>query len=427
MTKLYQAYQSYADFTDPFRALARATAPFLNFTWPGFPQSLLMRKMAAAAEVFSQTQVTHKRRPFAIDSVEDMGRTVEVREEVADQTPFCTLVRFHKMHSAPQPRVLLVAPMSGHFATLLRDTVRALLQDHDVYVTDWHNARDVSLENGRFGFDEYTAHLIRFQETLGPGAHMVAVCQPTVPAIAAVALMAEDNNPAQPSTLTLMAGPIDTRINPTAVNELAQSKPIAWFEKNLVSAVPGRFEGGGRLVYPGFLQLTAFMHMNLPRHVDAFRNLYNHLTEGEAGKATVIKTFYEEYFAMCDMPAEFYLETVQSVFQEHDLPLGTLKVLGRTVDLAAIKKTALFTVEGEKDDICAVGQTLAAQDLCTGVRPSKKVHYVQTGVGHYGVFSGRRWTNEIYPRLRDFIHMHGQPVKKAEKPKLVLASVSLVA
>ncbi|MGS0742855.1 polyhydroxyalkanoate depolymerase [Glaciimonas sp. GG7] len=413
MNKLYQTYQSYADFTDPLRALARATAPFMGFTWPGFPQSLLMRKMMAALEVFSHTQVTHKRPPFAIDSVEDNGRTLEVREEIADQTPFCTLVRFHKINAGSQPRVLVVAPMSGHFATLLRDTVRTLMQDHDVYITDWHNARDVSLDNGRFGFDEYVAHVIRFQEILGPGAHMVAVCQPTVPALAAVALMATDANPAQPSTLTLMAGPIDTRINPTGVNALAQSKPIAWFEKNLVSAVPARFEGGGRQVYPGFLQLSAFMQMNLPRHVDAFRNLYNHLTDGDLKKAAVTTNFYEEYFAMCDMPAEFYLETVKSVFQEHDLPLGKLKVLGRTIDLAAIRSTALFTVEGEKDDICAVGQTLAAQDLCTGLRPYMKLHHVQTGVGHYGVFSGRRWSNEIYPRLRDFIHMHGQTQKKA--------------
>ncbi|RFB70701.1 MULTISPECIES: polyhydroxyalkanoate depolymerase [unclassified Herbaspirillum] len=406
MTNIYQAYQQYVDATDPLRASARAAAPFLGHTWPGLPSSPMLRKMAAAYEVFARTQLTHVRPPFAIDSVLDGGRTVAVREEVIDRTPFCTLLRFRKETAAEQPAVLLVAPMSGHFATLLRGTVKTLLRDHDVYITDWHNARDIALEHGRFGLDEYVGHLIRFLQVIGPGAHLVAVCQPTVAAITAAAVMAEGEDPAQPRTMTLMAGPLDTRVNPTTVNELAKSKPIEWFEKNLVSTVPARHPGGGRKVYPGFMQLAAFMNMNLNRHVDAFRNLYTYLIEDEHDKAEAIKVFYEEYFAMSDLPAEFYLETVRVVFQEHALPLGLLQFQGRPVNLKAIRRTALFTVEGEKDDICAVGQTVAAQDMCSSIRPYMRLHHVQTAVGHYGVFNGRRWENEIYPRLRDFINMH---------------------
>jgi polyhydroxyalkanoate depolymerase len=406
MTNIYQAYQQYVDATDPLRASARAAAPFLGHTWPGLPSSPMLRKMAAAYEVFARTQLTHVRPPFAIDSVLDGGRTVAVREEVIDRTPFCTLLRFCKETAAEQPAVLLVAPMSGHFATLLRGTVKTLLRDHDVYITDWHNARDIALEHGRFGLDEYVGHLIRFLQVIGPGAHLVAVCQPTVAAITAAAVMAEGEDPAQPRTMTLMAGPLDTRVNPTTVNELAKSKPIEWFEKNLVSTVPARHPGGGRKVYPGFMQLAAFMNMNLNRHVDAFRNLYTYLIEDEHDKAEAIKVFYEEYFAMSDLPAEFYLETVRVVFQEHALPLGLLQFQGRPVNLKAIRRTALFTVEGEKDDICAVGQTVAAQDMCSSIRPYMRLHHVQTAVGHYGVFNGRRWENEIYPRLRDFINMH---------------------
>jgi poly(3-hydroxybutyrate) depolymerase len=406
MTNIYQAYQQYVDATDPLRASARAAAPFLGHTWPGLPSSPVLRKMAAAYEVFARTQLTHVRPPFAIDSVLDGGRTVAVREEVVDRTPFCTLLRFRKETAVEQPAVLLVAPMSGHFATLLRGTVKTLLRDHDVYITDWHNARDIALEHGRFGLDEYVGHLIRFLQAIGPGAHLVAVCQPTVAAITAAAVMAEGDDPAQPRTMTLMAGPLDTRVNPTTVNELAKSKPIEWFEKNLVSTVPARHAGGGRKVYPGFMQLAAFMNMNLNRHVDAFRNLYTYLIEDEHDKAEAIKVFYEEYFAMSDLPAEFYLETVRIVFQEHALPLGLLQFQERPVNLKAIRRTALFTVEGEKDDICAVGQTVAAQDMCSSIRPYMRLHHVQTAVGHYGVFNGRRWENEIYPRLRDFINMH---------------------
>lgn len=405
---MYQLYQGYADATDPLRDAAQAMLPVLESGWPGVPRLFSMKQMRAACEVFSRTRLTHVRPPFKIDSVIDNGRTVSVSEELVDSTPFCDLLHFKKdlpPDAMPQSRVLLVAPMSGHFATLLRGTVRTLLRDHDVYVTDWHNVRDIPSSAGRFGMDEYVGHLVRFLQKLGPGANLVAVCQPTVAALTAVAVLAQADDPCQPHSMVLMAGPIDTRINPTTVNDLAKSKPMAWFEKNLISKVPARFAGAGRRVYPGFMQLAAFMNMNMDRHVGAFRNLYNELVE-DGPKAEAIKVFYEEYFAMSDLSADFYLETVDVVFQKHALPLGQLTYCGEPVDLKAIRRTALFTVEGEKDDICAVGQTLAAQELCASIRPYRRLHHVQTAVGHYGVFNGRYWNNEIYPLMRDFINMH---------------------
>jgi polyhydroxyalkanoate depolymerase len=313
------------------------------------------------------------------------------------------LRHFKKDIDQAQPRVLLIAPLSGHFATLLRATVRTMLAEHDVYITDWHNARDVSVAEGRFGFDEYIGHIVRFLETMGPGAHLVAVCQPCVAALVAAAVMAQADNPAQPRSMTLMAGPIDTRVNPTKVNDLAKSKPMEWFEKNLIATVPHRYAGGGRRVYPGFVQLAAFMSMNIERHLKAHQELYENLARGEEAKAAATKAFYDEYFAVLDLTAEFYLETVKLVFQEHALPLGALTYKDQKVEPAAIRRTMLFTVEGEKDDICAVGQTLAAHDLCTSLRPYRKRHHMQAGVGHYGVFSGRTWQNQIYPMVKNVI------------------------
>jgi polyhydroxyalkanoate depolymerase len=262
----------------------------------------------------------------------------------------------------------------------------------------------VPLGEGRFGFDEFVRHVIDFTARTGSGTHLLAVCQPTVAALAAVALMAADDHPAQPASMTLMAGPIDTRINPTRVNELAKSRPIEWFERNLISAVPFGFAGAQRRVYPGFMQLAAFMAMNPGRHADSFETMYYERGKGDPQKADTIHTFYEEYFATMDLTADFYLETVDTVFQQHALPLRSLEVGGRLVEPSKIRRTALLTVEGEKDDICAVGQTLAAQDLCERLRPYLKTHYVQTGVGHYGVFSGRRWEQQIYPRVRAVIY-----------------------
>ena len=399
----YQAYQSHADLTTPLKDWARRAAPALHAAGFGLRKWTVMRAAAAACEVLALARITHHRPPFRIASAVVGSREVAVREEVVAATPFATLLRFRKDIDSAQPRVLLVAPMSGHFATLLRDTARTMLPEHDVYVTDWHNARDVPQSAGRFGLDEYIAHIIDFLGALGPGAHLVAVCQPCVAALAAVAIMAEDEHPATPRSMTLMAGPIDCRVNPTRVNELATSRSLPWFEQNLISAVPLRFHGARRRVYPGFLQLTAFMNMNLERHIGAFRRLYEDIVAGEFERAEVTRKFYEEYFAVADLPAEFYLETVRDVFQEYSLALGKLAFRGRIVDPRAIRRTALVTIEGEKDDICALGQTLAAHDLCASLRSYLRTHYVQPGAGHYGVFSGSRWKNSIYPIVRDVI------------------------
>jgi poly(3-hydroxybutyrate) depolymerase len=272
-----------------------------------------------------------------------------------------------------------------------------MLPEHDVYVTDWANARDVARAHGRFGLDEYIDHTIAFLEFLGAGAHVIGVCQPCAALLAAVAAMAEADNPAQPRSMTLMAGPIDTRVNPTAVNELATGNSLEWFERTLITAVPYRYPGANRRVYPGFMQLSAFVSMNLSRHMRAHRDLFHHIVQGEDAQAEATRAFYDEYFAVLDLPAEFYLETVERVFQQHHLPRGLFKYRGHAIDPRAIRKTALLTVEGEKDDICAVGQTVAAHDLCTSIKPFRRHHHMQAGVGHYGVFSGTRWQREIYP------------------------------
>jgi poly(3-hydroxybutyrate) depolymerase len=401
---MYAAYQAQADLLWPLRAATRLSLPLLQD-----PQVVRSnwwaRPAAAAGQVFELAQVTHTRPDWRIDTVASGGERWAVVEEAALKTPFATLLRFAKPGAPASPKVLVVAPMSGHFATLLRETVRTLLQDHDVYVTDWLNVRDVPLTAGRFGLDEYTQHLIDFLAHMGPGANVVAVCQPCVSALAAVSLMAEDDHPATPASLTLMAGPIDCRISPTAVNELATSKPISWFKKHVISHVPWQHRGAGRRVYPGFVQLSAFMSMNKDRHANAFKDYYRHLVAGEFDKAQITRTFYEEYLAVADLSAEFYLETVERVFQTFDLPRGELMFKGRRVNPAAIRRTALLTIEGERDDICSVGQTLAAQELASSLKLYMRTHYIQSNVGHYGVFSGRRWQHQVYPLVRHVIQV----------------------
>jgi polyhydroxyalkanoate depolymerase len=395
---LYLSYQFHVDFLAPIRALARTAHSAIAL------RTAMLNPSAAAWELVARSGLSHARPDYGIDHIVVGGEEMAVSEEPVLATPFATLLHFRKaIIDARQPRVLVVAPLSGHFATLLRGTVRTLLADHDVYITDWHNARDVALTHGRFGFDDYIDHIIRFLETIGPGAHVLAVCQPCVQVLAAVAVMAQAGNPAQPRSMTLMAGPVDTRINPTKVNELATSKPLEWFERNLIDGVPARHAGAGRRVYPGFVQLLAFMSMNVARHVKAHLDLYDHLSKGETEKAQVIKEFYDEYFAVLDLPAEFYLETIEIVFQEPLLAQRRLTFRGRRVDTSAIRRTALLTVEGERDDICALGQTAVAHDLCQGIRPYMRRHHMQPGVGHYGVFSGRKWENQIYPIVRNMM------------------------
>jgi polyhydroxyalkanoate depolymerase len=402
---LYYAYQLQSDLMKPVRAMADVATSFLKSP-PFAPfDSPTLQHFAAAFEMVSRAGLSHTRPAFGIAHVRIGKKDVPIVEEAAFATPFGTLLHFRKIAplKTPQPRVLIIAPLSGHFATLLRNTVEVMLPEHDVYITDWHNARDIGVEHGRFGFDEYVDHIIQFLEVLGPGAHIVSVCQPCAHAFAAVAVMAQTNHPAQPASMTLMAGPIDTRINPTSVNELATTHSIEWFEDNLISRVPVGFAGAGREVYPGFVQLNAFVNMNPTRHLNTHIDLFGALAQGDDAKATTTKAFYDEYFSVLDLTAEFYLETVQLVFREHALARGKLTWHGEKVDPAAIRETALFTVEGERDDICAIGQTAAAHDLCTGIPASKKHHHLQTGVGHYGVFSGSRWTGEIYPILRKVI------------------------
>ena len=398
---LYAAYQGIDDFITPLRNSALFGLSF-------GPQSAgpfagLYRRNAAMLEMISRFRLSHSRPSFGIDKVKIGNRDVAVTEEVALDLPFGQLLHFKRDIDTPQPKVLVTAPLSGHFATLLAGTVRTLLQDHEVYITDWKNARDVPRDAGRFGVDEYIEYLIRFMEELGPGAHIVAVCQPCVQALAAVAVMAEDKNPATPLSMTLMAGPIDGRESPTEVNDLAFQKPLDWFKNNVIHTVPARFPGGGRKVYPGFVQLTAFMTMNMDRHQAQHRKLYKLLAAGDMKEAKKIKDFYDEYFAVLDLTEEFYIETIDRVFQQADLARGEFTYKGRKVNPGAIRFTSLLTVEGGRDDICGLGQTSAAHDLCSSLRPHLKRHHLQANVGHYGVFNGSKWNNEIYPVVRNTI------------------------
>jgi poly(3-hydroxybutyrate) depolymerase len=402
---MYQLYQAQADLLFPLQQFARIGAGLARLADCGTRMPSPVRHISAGLTMFAEMGLTHQRPQFGIDVVAANNRSVAVAEEAADDTPFGTLLHFRKEHTVQQPRVLLVAPMSGHFATLLRGTVQVMLPEHDLYITDWKNARDVPLAEGRFGFDEFVDHIIRFLRVMGPGSHIVAVCQPAVAALAAAAVMAEAGDAAVPHSMTLMAGPIDTRVNPTKVNELAKSRSIEWFERHLISAVPWRFPGAFRHVYPGFVQLSAFMSMNLGRHISAHFGQFRSLVGGDHIGAEAHRRFYDEYGAVMDLPAEFYLETVRRVFQEHDLPRGVLTWHGEPVRPTAIRRMGLLTVEGERDDICAIGQTMAALDLCSRIPVNLKQDHLQTGVGHYGVFSGRRWANEVYPRVREMIQV----------------------
>jgi polyhydroxyalkanoate depolymerase len=399
---LYNAYQMHSDMTEPMRHAARGALAF-GAALNGAGDTPWFRQAAATLELIARSEITHTRPPFDIDSVLVGNREVPVTEESALDLPFGTLLHFAKDVDTPQPRVLVAAPLSGHFPTLLRGTVKTLLRDHDVYITDWTNARDVPLEAGTFGVDDYIDYLIKFFEHIGPGAHVLAVCQPCVQTLAAVAVMSQADHPSTPISMTLMAGPIDPRESPTEVNELAVAKSLAWFENSVIHSVPRRHPGGGRKVYPGFIQLVAFISMNMARHTAAHRKLYMHIANGEEKEAAKIKDFYDEYFAVLDLTEEFYMETIDRVFQKAELAQGLFTHHGKKVDPAAIRKTALLTVEGGRDDICALGQTSIAHDLCSSLRPHLKRHHLQANVGHYGVFNGKRWEKEIYPVVRNMI------------------------
>jgi polyhydroxyalkanoate depolymerase len=402
---LYAAYEAHRAALDGARAASRAAIGGLDLLPPALADLEPVRRVRAAHQVFVDTAVSHSRLPFGIDKVAVGRSVVAVHEQAVAETPFCTLLRFAKdlPEAAAQPRVLLVAPMSGHFATLLTGTVRTLLPDHDVYITDWRNARDVGLEHGPFGLDEFIDHVMQFLAVLGPRSHVLAVCQPVVPVLAAVALMAEDRNIAQPASMTLVAGPVDVDVSPTQVNALAQAAPAAWFRDTVVTPVPLPHAGAGRLVYPGFLQLTGFVAMNPRRHLDAHVSLYEALVAGDRTRAQATREFYDEYLAVADLPAEIYLDTIEQTFRENRLARGELTWRGRPVRPERIARTGLLTVEGELDDICGPGQTMAAHDLCPRIPPFRRRHHLQAGVGHFGVFSGRRWEGQVYPTVRSFI------------------------
>ncbi len=400
---LYQLHEMQHLAWVPARAAAEATLQIFRNPLVPIAYTTYGRTVAAACEVFERVTRRRGKPSFGLDTTVVGEREVAVREEVVLQRPFCELVHFRRDVASDDPRVLVVAPLSGHFATLLRDTVRGLLPDHDVYITDWIDAREVPLREGAFDLDDYIDYVIQFLRLLGPDTHVIAVCQPAVPVLAAVALMAAAGDPAQPRSMTLMGGPIDTRRNPTKVNALAKTRSIGWFERTVVHTVPAGYPGIMRRVYPGFIQLTGFMSMNLDRHVGAHLQLFEHLIRGDGESAATHRRFYDEYLSVMDLPAEYYLQTVETVFQQHALPRGTMVSRGERVEPAAITRTALMTVEGELDDISGVGQTRAAHDLCPGIPDERRRHWLQKGVGHYGIFNGRRWRNEILPRIREFI------------------------
>ena len=401
---LYRAYEFNRRAGAPVFAASQLTARALHALPSRLAVAPPVRHLRAACDIVARARPTHDRPAYGIEEVSmGSGRMAEVYEKALMRTPFATLLQFTKPSVTGQPKVLVVGPMSGHFTTLIRPAIRTLLADHDVHALDWHNARDIPVDAGRFGLDEYIEHVMQALRHLGPDTHVVAVCQPAVPVLAAVALLAAADDPAQPRSVTLMAGPVDTRVNPNRTNTLAETKPLSWFERRVIDTVPARYAGAGRRVYPGVVQLTAFMSMNPKRHLSAHGRLYRDLVSGNTASAAATRAFYDEYGAVMDVPAEFYLETVGRIFQEHHLATGRLTWRGQHVDPGAITRTALLTVEGANDDICSPGQTKAAHDLCTGIPEDRKHHHLQPGVGHYGVFSGSRWEAEVYPVLRTFI------------------------
>jgi poly(3-hydroxybutyrate) depolymerase len=407
---LYNAYELHRAVLTGASAWASVGAEMLaNPAFP-FASSAWNTTMASALEVFAHAAAPRGKPAFGIESVEAQGRRHDVVEALVMQRPFGNLIRFtHRGLAGNAPRVLIVAPMSGHFATLLRGTVARMVERHVVYITDWADAKMVPLDAGQFDLDDYIDYLVSFLEHIGPGAHMMAVCQPSVPALAAAALLAENGHRCVPQTLTMMGGPVDTREAPTSVNDIAMRQPLSWFENTVIATVPLAYPGAGRRVYPGFLQLAGFMAMNLNSHLMSHYQMFRHLIEGDGESADATKAFYEEYRSVADLPSEYYLQTVEHVFQRHSLPKGEFVHRGRQVDLRAIEETALLAIEGERDDISGIGQTRAALHLATGLGEDRKQYFVAPEVGHYGIFNGSRWRRTIAPVVEDWIARHEGP------------------
>lgn len=408
---LYDAYEVQRSLLAGASTLANLGADWLNHPVNPLHYSHMGPIMASALDVFAHASAPRGKPAFDITHAVVEGEEVEVIEEVALRKPFGQLKHFRRVRAngrevKGQPRLLLVAPMSGHYATLLRGTVERMLPGHDVYITDWRDAKLVPLADGRFDLDDYVDYLIAFLEHIGPGAHMLAVCQPSVPAYAAAALMSADRHPCRPKTLTMMGGPIDTRLAPTEVNTVATQRPFEWFERNVIVTVPYLYSGAGRKVYPGFLQLTGFMAMNFGNHLQSHYGMFRHLVAGDGESADATKAFYEEYRAVCDMTEEFYLQTIDVVFQSHSLPKGEMMHRGRRVDPAAITDIALLAIEGERDDISGIGQTKAALGISTGLDAKRKRYHLARGVGHYGIFNGSKWRTRIAPIVEQWIARH---------------------
>jgi poly(3-hydroxybutyrate) depolymerase len=399
---LYSAYELNRRIAQPVRLWANALEQLYSNPFNPLSETWFGKSMAAGAEIVARLTQNYGKPQFGLPTTMIDGQVTAVNEEILLRKPFGQIVRFKRDTLRQDPKVLVVAPMSGHYATLLRGTVEALLPEHDVHITDWTDAREVPLTQGNFDLDDYVNYLIDFCRYLGPDLHVIAVCQPSVPALAAAALMAEAQDPRQPKSITLMGGPIDTRQSPTVPNDLAMRNSMMWFRQNVIATVPFNYPGAMRRVYPGFLQLTSFISMNLDRHVNAHMRQFEHLIRGDDDNADAHRTFYDEYLAVMDLTAEFYLQTIQIVFKEHQLPRGAWVSRGRKIDPSAIE-TALMTVEGELDDISGIGQTKAAHALTPNIPGARHVHWEQPRVGHYGIFNGRKWREQIMPRVRDFI------------------------
>ncbi|PZQ46543.1 MAG: polyhydroxyalkanoate depolymerase [Micavibrio aeruginosavorus] len=406
---LYQLYDLQHALLTPARIAAELIRTAAQNPWNPLSYTQAGRTIAAGAEVFERVTRKFGEPDWSLHTTTIDGKSVEVLEEIIVEKPFCHLMHFKRATKRKDPRVLVVAPMSGHYATLLRGTVEALLPHHDVYVTDWLDARQVPLKEGKFNLDDFITYLREFMALLGPKTHLIAVCQPAVPVLAAVSLMASENDPNQPLTMTLMGGPIDTRISKTAVNKLAEERPLSWFENAVIDTVPAYYPGAFRKVYPGFTQLSGFMSMNLDRHVGSHMKFFQHLVQGDGESAEFHRKFYNEYNAVMDITAEFYIQTIDTVFQRHLLPRGQMKwrdpLTHKLVDVkpSAIEHTALFTIEGELDDISSRGQTTSAHDLCYNLPQRKQFHLFQLKTGHYGIFNGSKWKTQIMPRIRHFM------------------------
>ncbi len=403
---LYHLHDWQRATMSPFRFMAEATQaalknPFIPAAYAGFG-----RTIAAGAELFERTTRNFTKPSFGLNATKVQGDTVAVTEEIALKKPFCNLLHFKRATSVENPRVLVVAPMSGHYATLLRGTVEAMLPDHDVYITDWVDAKQVPLSQGKFDLEDYIEYVMDFIRHLGPEVHLLAICQPAPAVLAAVSLLADMDDPAQPRTMTLMGGPIDIAVSKTSVTELAQSHSMEWFRNTVIHALPFYYPGAHRLVYPGFLQLNGFISMNVERHIGEHFKLFRNLVKGDEEPAAVHRKFYDEYLSVMDVTAEFYLQTIERIFKNNDLAHGTFKWHDRLVKPQTITKTALLTIEGELDDISAPGQTRVALDMCSGLPDNMKKAHLQIGVGHYGIFNGRKWRESVLPVLRDYIREH---------------------